>query len=241
MPNSKWTVAVFDGSEYVKQLLGFLLPEYTRIFGVETMNGERCIVFNDPKADCPMLITSTVPVMIRLAQASTSYWAQTIYQLSHEMCHYAIRQGHKGDSYILSWLEETICEAMSLYALEWASNNWYRCPLSMGHSEYSSSIFTYLKDTAGKPERNDLQSCVTLLDLRICNQTAESNRGGRVRERNILYVCISRHPEESRFLCDMYRYLNEDKLTIDFDTWLADNPSEIVKCLSEIQPKIVAD
>lgn len=234
-----WIVAPYD--ENIYSILHFLLPEFSRIFSPDIMRAETCTVFNDPSSKCPMLIISRNPIQIQLSQESTQYWAQTIYQLSHEMCHYAIRQGHKGDSYILSWLEETICEAMSLYALEWASNNWYRCPLSMGHSEYSSSIFTYLKDTAGKPERNDLQSCVTLLDLRICNQTAESNRGGRVRERNILYVCISRHPEESRFLCDMYRYLNEDKLTIDFDTWLADNPSEIVKCLSEIQPKIVAD
>ena len=241
MPNSKWTVAVFDGREYVKQLLGFLLPEYTRIFGVETMNGERCIVFNDPKADCPMLITSTVPVMIRLAQASTSYLAQTIYQLSHEMCHYAIRQGHKGDSYILSWLEETICEAMSLYALEWAARNWYRCPLSQNTPTFSVSFVNYIEAELKRPPQNDLSSCDTIENLRVCNQNAESRRAGRIRERNTLYACISRHPEDSRFLCDMYRYLNEDKLTIDFDTWLADNPSEIVKCLSEIQPKIFAD
>lgn len=241
MPNSKWTVAVFDGSEYVKQILDFLLFEYTRIFGVETMNGERCIVFNDPKADCPMLITSTSPVMIRLAQTSTVYWAQTVYQLSHEMCHYAIRQRKKDKDYTLKWLEETICEAMSLYALEYAARNWYRCPLSQNSPMFSTAFVNYLEDELKRPPRDDLISCGTIEDLRICNQRAENKRDGRIRERNILYVCISRHPQDSRFFCDMYRYMNEDKLTIDFDTWQADNPSEIVKCLREIQPKIVAD
>ena len=241
MPNSKWTVAVFDGSEYVKQLLGFLLPEYTRIFGVETMNGERCIVFNDPKADCPMLITSTTPVMIRLAQTSTVYWAQTVYQLSHEMCHYAIRKKKKDKDYTLKWLEETICEAMSLYALEYAARNWYRCPLSQNSPTFSTAFVNYLEAELKRPPQDNLISCKTIGDLRICNQNAESKRDGRLRERNILYVCISRHPQDSRFFCDMYRYLNEDKLTIDFDTWLADNPSEIVRCLSEIQPKIIKE
>ena len=239
MPNSKWTVAVFDGSEYVKQLLGFLLPEYTRLFGVETMNGERCIVFNDPKADCPMLITSTVPVMIRLAQASTSYWAQTIYQLSHEMCHYAIRQGHKGDSYILSWLEETICEAMSLYALEWAAVNWYKCPLSHRAPQFSNSIMAYLVDELKRIPKNSLSMCQTLGDLRACNQNAAAERDGRLGERNALYRVISEFSEESYLFCDMYQYLNEDKLTLDFEKWLADHPSEIVRCLSRIQPKIL--
>ena len=138
-----WIVAPYD--ENIYSILHFLLPEFSRIFSPDIMRAETCTVFNDPSSKCPMLIISRNPIQIQLSQKSTQYWAQTIYQLSHEMCHYAIRQGHKGDSYILSWLEETICEAISLYALEWASHNWYRCPLSMGHSEYSSSIFTYLK------------------------------------------------------------------------------------------------
>ena len=190
MPNSKWTVAVFDGSEYVKHLLGFLLPEYTRLFGVETMNGERCIVFNDPKADCPMLITSTVPVMIRLAQASTVYWAQTVYQLSHEMCHYAIRQRKTDKHFSIKWLEETFCEAMSLYALEYAARNWYRCPLSQKAPMFSAAFVNYIEDELRRPPQNDLSSCDTIEALRVCNQNAESRRAGRIRERNTLYTCI---------------------------------------------------
>ena len=171
---SAWSVAVFDGSENVKQILAFLLFEYNRIFGVETMNGERCIVFNDPKADCLMLITSTVPVMIRLAQASTVYWVQTVYQLSHEMCHYALRQRKKDKNYTLKWLEETICEALSLYALEYAARNWYRCPLSQNTPTFSVSFVYYIEAELKRPPQNDLSSCDTIENLRVCNQNAES-------------------------------------------------------------------
>lgn len=235
----KWTVAPFDGNNSVKLILYFLLPEYSRIFDPKIMNAEKCIVFNDRTSECPMLITNTNPVMIRLAQSSTSYWAQTVYQLSHEMCHYAIRQGKANKDYTLSWLEETICEAMSLYALEYSARNWYRCPLSQNSPTFSTAFLNYIESELKRPPQNDLSSCETIEALRVCNQSAESRRDARIRERNTLYSCISRHPEDCRFFCDMYRYLNEDMLTIDFDTWLADNLSETVKCLSEIQPKII--
>lgn len=212
--NNNWVVAPFEGSAYVKQLLDFLLPEFIRIFGKEIMKAEKCAVFNDPKASCPMLIIGTTPVMIRLAQYSTSYWAQTIYQLSHELCHYAIRQRKQDKEFTLKWLEETMCEAMSLYALEWAFKNWHKCPLSEENPSFSSSLFEYLKEVSSETPHNDLRNCVTLDDLRICNELAECRREGRICERNILYVCISKHSEECCCFGDMYRYLNDDKLTV---------------------------
>ena len=239
--NNKWAVAAFDGNGYVKQLLDFLICEYNRIFGIETMNAEKCTIFNDPNSHYPMFIINTVPVMIRLAQPSTIYWAQTVYQLSHEMCHYAIRQGQAEKEFTLKWLEETICEAMSLYALEYASSRWYMCPLSQSDPTFSKAFDDYLVCEMNRIPQNDLNICKTLEDLRICNQYAESKRDGRLRERNALYQVISRYPEDCRCFCDMYCYLNDDRLTVDFETWLADNPSAVVKCLSQIQPEIVKE
>lgn len=235
----KWTVAPFDGTDSAKLILHFLLPEYSRIFGPKIMNAEKCIVFNDPTSECPMLIINTNPVMIRLTQSSTSYWAQTVYQLSHEMCHYAIRQGKTNKDYTLSWLEETICEAMSLYMLQYSAENWFKCPLSQRAPQFSKSFIEYLVNELKRMPKNNLSTCQTLDDLRFCNQNAAVERAGRLRERNALYRVISEFPEESYLFCDMYQYLNEDKLTVDFEKWLADHPSEIVQCLSQIQPKIL--
>ena len=234
----KWIVAAFDGSGSVRYILHFLLLEYGRIFGSNIMNAEKCVVFNDPTSECPMLVTNTDPVMIRLSQSSTSYWAQTIYQLSHEMCHYAIRQGKTNKDYTLSWLEETICEAMSLYMLQYSAENWYKCLLSQRAPQFSKSIIAYLANELKRIPKNSLSLCQTMEDLRACNQNATDERDGRLRERNALYRVISEFPEESYLFCDMYRYLNEDELTVDFEQWLADSPSEIVRCLSQIQPKL---
>lgn len=236
---AKWIVAPFDGSDNVKYILLFLLPEYSRIFGSKIMNAETCIVFNDPTSECPMLITSTNPVMIRLAQSSTSFWAQTIYQLSHEICHFAIRQDKHNKGYTLSWLEETICEAMSLCMLQYSAVNWYKCPLSQRAPQFSNSIMAYLVNELKRIPKNSLSMCQTLGELRACNQNAAAERDGRLGERNTLYRVISEFSEESYLFCDMYQYLNEDQLTVDFEKWLADHPSEIVRCLSQIQPKIL--
>ena len=78
------------------RVLDFLLPKFVEIFGIETMKAEICLVFNDFNATCPMLVTNANTLRIRLAKKKVTAWAQTIYQLSHEMCHYAIRQ-HKKD------------------------------------------------------------------------------------------------------------------------------------------------
>ena len=115
-----WIVAECDNKKNIKAILDFLLPRFIEIFGMETMGIENCIVFNDNNADCPMLITSINPPIIRLAQKTMDAWAQTIYQLSHEMCHYAIRQHKKDKEFSLKWFEEITCEAASLYFLQYA-------------------------------------------------------------------------------------------------------------------------
>ena len=116
-----------EGYEYLIDLLDFLLIEYVRIFGEDTLYAEKCLIYNDPEAECPMLIINAIPIQIRLAQSSLNYWAQTIFQLSHELCHYCIRQRKDNKNYTLSWFEEIVCEAISLYFLKWAADNWNKC------------------------------------------------------------------------------------------------------------------
>lgn len=66
METSTWIVQNDVGVEYLVEIMGFLIPEYVRIFGKDKMYGESCIVYNDTEAECPMLITNLVPVRIRL-------------------------------------------------------------------------------------------------------------------------------------------------------------------------------
>lgn len=82
--------------EYLIGIADFLLDEFERMFGRDIINRElKLVIYNDPTADFPMLITNTLPMQIRLAQTQLSYWAQTIYQLSHELGHFALSQRKK--------------------------------------------------------------------------------------------------------------------------------------------------
>ena len=135
--SGKWTVQNAEHSEHGVYILAFLLTEFARLFGPDVMFNEDCIVYNDPSSECPMLIINTTHVRIRLSQPNYSYWCQTIYQLSHEMCHYAFRQRKINKEFTLSWFEEIVCEAVSLYFLKYASERWSNCQLS----QWSPSFF----------------------------------------------------------------------------------------------------
>lgn len=55
---------------------------------------------------------------ILLSVKKYTYWCQVIYQLSHELTHCLIYCHNKKEQQKAKWIEETICEAMSLYFLK---------------------------------------------------------------------------------------------------------------------------
>ena len=229
-----WIVQKEPQSEYTVSILRLLLPEYARIFGVKTMSNEECFVYNDTQATCPMLITNSAPISIRLAQPSLSFWAQTIFQLSHELCHYAIRQSKTDKSVTLAWFEEIICEAMSLYALQWASEHWEKCELYSFNPGFRDSIKDYLQMELEKNGNGDFQKCTTieLLKQYDANQSRDSHRD----ERNRLYYEIDKDPSLCRCFCDYQRYLDSNGVTINFEEWEKYEANPLVRFLHSLQP-----
>ena len=229
-----WFVQQGPQSEYLEGILKFLMPEYARIFGDELMHNEECLVYNDPLANCPMLIINTTPVRIRLAQQSLNYWAQTIFQFSHELCHYALRQGKTNKDLTLLWFEEIVGEAMSLYALYWSSRHWESCSLSSMNPSFSHSLSDYLNDILGQKCSEGLQSCTTIEALKGYN--AGNNREEHRNERNSLFYEIIRDPVLCSCFCDYQRYLNGDGVTIDFERWKRNDANPLVPFLQGLQP-----
>lgn len=120
-----------DEIEYMGPLFSFVLGQFVEIFGDKLMKAELCVVFNEANAPYPMLITSQDPIRLRVNVVLLNYWAQFIYQLSHELTHYVIRQYKENRNSIIKWFEETLCEAMSLYILRQSSTKWSNCALSI--------------------------------------------------------------------------------------------------------------
>lgn len=234
MNKSIWLVQQGTDSRYILSILNFLLPEYVRIFGKRNMSCEPCIVYNDSQAPYPMLITNTAPVMIRLAQKSLLYWTQTIFQLSHELCHYVMRQAKPDKNFTLSWFEEIVCEAMSLYALQWSAEHWEECELYSVNAKFNHSINEYLSIQLQAIRNNAFQQCTSIEALK--NYVADAERESHRNERNQLYGAIAKEPLACCCFCDYPQYVDSNHVTIDFETWEENDPNPMIRLLHSFQP-----
>jgi len=235
---SAWTIVRCEGVDQLDSIFAFLLDLFCEVFGESTMQSEVCQIYNDPHAACPMLVTNNTPIRIRLSQPNLAYWTQTIFQLSHELCHYALRQHKEDKSVILHWFEEIVCEAMSLYCLKYSAENWSGCSLSLENPLYGDSINDYLHNEISNVATNEFKHCNTnrSLSLYETNRVSELRREGHINERNSLYRAITREPQSIREICQYPSYINNDGITIDFNSWLHNSNIELVRVLQDIQP-----
>lgn len=239
MNSNVWNIIPPDDDKWLHMIFDFLRSEYSRIFGEDTMTKELCTIYNDPIAECPMLIINHKPILIRLALSTPRDWNRAIYQLSHELCHYAIRQHKVNKEFTLSWFEEIICEAISLYALKYSSQNWERCELYRRDPGWASNIENYLNDELMRSATTRFSECTTIELLRKYEENESTNRETHINERNILYRAILALPAECRHFCEYQAYVDPNTgVTIDFSKWEKDNPSGIIKTLHNLQPCI---
>lgn len=230
-------------SSQLESILSFLLVMFNEIFGTDVMHGENCIVYNDPSAPCPRFIHSLPARKIRLHVKSLNLWNQVIYQLGHEMCHYALHQHKNSDANTLGWFEEIVCEAISLYTLKLAKDNWKKCSLSKLDIKYWIKISQYLANEKKVIGNAILVNIHTLEELKVFNAKCENVREDHQLERNSLYETVKLHPTQLRFLVDYPQYLiMPERLLIDFEVWkqhdlgLYDNA--VFTLLQRIQPII---
>lgn len=147
------------------------------------------------KIDYPMFVSKSHNPGIKeeyiiLSIDDYSYWCQVIYQLSHELTHCFIYCNNKDINKNVKWIEETICEAMSLYYLKYFSKYWKDCPLSKINPTYFKSIEQYLDNILKKEGTNKLSNLNNLDDLRRLNEYCEENRADRFNEMKKLYKLI---------------------------------------------------
>ena len=233
-----WQVQLCERSEDLRSILEFLLAEYVRIFGQEVMTAAPCIVYNDPTALCPMFEHRT-PLRIRLSQSSLSYWVQTVYQLSHELCHYAMYQTKQDKTQNLSWFEEIVCEAMSLYALHYAAKNWSKCKLAKYAPDFGKHIQEYLDGLLLCDASDGFEQCNTVEKLQNYEHEKfpENDRATHLKERNRIYEAILRDPTEASCFLHYQWYIQpENGVVFDFAAWYKDDPKNLVVQLLNIFP-----
>lgn len=124
---------------------------------------------------------------IYLAVNDYNYWCQTMYQLSHELGHCFIHCNKKNRDKLISWVEETICEALSLYFLKLFYKNYEKSDLYKLNKDYKDNILNYLNDILKKTGNDWLKTCSTKEELMEINDTSEIKREDRRNEMFELY------------------------------------------------------
>lgn len=231
-----------EEEKYIPPLFEFIFNFFVEIFGEDIMSNEECVVSNSIIRDCPVFLMELNPVEIITNVDGLAHWAQYIFHLSHELCHYAIHQQKKDKKAIISWFEESICEAMALYILLLAEINWEKCALSTGDPDYKLSIKKYREQKYLDVEISVLKRCKTLQELWEINMNSENDRKARSMERNYLYHTFCSMPDDIKNIIYYSQYIQLNNLLVDFPSWRNDYKAglDFINKLSEIQPDIIA-
>lgn len=140
---------------------------------------------------CPQSLNSKLPCdLIFLSMDSFAFWCQLIFQVSHEITHCVVHRLNSHEDQKALWVEETICEAMSLVFLNTFANSWDGCALSKKNPLYYTSIQEYLRRELEKNGNHGLETCNGIIGLKEVEQSSGSNRENRCEEMHRLYHLI---------------------------------------------------
>ena len=105
---------------------------FIEIFGIDIMSKEQCTLENRPDAEGPKIyffqdqlqLLTAVRRDVNYGEGLVYDLRSYVFEIAHELLHYAIRQIDK-DGKEVNWFEETLCEAMALYGLEYSSVKYF--------------------------------------------------------------------------------------------------------------------
>jgi hypothetical protein len=95
-----------------------------------------------------------------LLNVSGARWDQFAYQFFHELCHivtsFERREIGAPRSRSYQWFEETVCEVVSLIALNRLATSWKESPPHAGWSDYAPAFGRYARAPARLGSSDDL-------------------------------------------------------------------------------------
>ena len=192
-------------------------------------------VLDHPK-HCPINLNKNNKYdFIYLNVKKYSYWCQVIYQLSHELGHSFCNSNNYRES--IPWIEETICEALSLYFLIYFYKNWDNIELSKLNKNYDTSIKEYLDDILNDLGTNRLSNCSNIDELIDINNTSTNNRIDRHNEMIELYKLMDDNNINS--LIKYRDYIIDNSILLDTKKYLNDFNNNAVKYICNLQDNVL--
>jgi len=219
-----------------KPFFNMLLNLFREYFGDDIMSKENCTLQNFvddnyPRLSCDgnkLFIKTTVGLIDSPLQSGCQYdYRMYVFQMAHELMHYAIMQQFAEGSCV-DWFEETLCEAMAFIGLEYTMNKYFsRRPIVT--RETRENLKSYLEKAMTEDQHSVLESCSTLETLSEINRhyAQGDNRSAQTKERIFIYSLLSEHSQQARILLNYRQYVEPNKLLIDFDKWIRDCPDGI--------------
>lgn len=181
-----------------------------------------------------------ISVIVLVITAEETYLlGQVAYQLSHELFHHCIYNVNSDEHNKISWLEETICEAFSRYALKCIIARKNFSKLNIKRKDLVQKLLKYHNDVLKQSGTGALSSVHCYKELEVINETAEDRREDRFYEMKNLYKTMT---DESILGLLHYRdYKVEEKLLIDSKRYSNDYQNEAIKYLCDLQDGMILD
>lgn len=180
--------------------------------------------------------------IIYIAMSDCSLWNQLVYQLSHELTHCFIHCHNKNLKQEIKWIEETVCEAMSLYFLDHFSKKWCFLPISAKNSNYAKRFSLYLQQELYQKPIIVIPYIKTEQELQLFNIKCEDERGKRQNERDCLFEKITINYHCILGLLSYRDYVIEGTLILDTQKYRNDFPkNDAVDYICSLQDEIMTN
>ena len=175
------------------ELIKNIITKHFEEAGISTA-ADKCVVEHDESFEYPEFRYFEEPCRIVLTNPDALYWCQQIYQLSHELTHFVTHEHNSDHDLAIKWIEETVCEAVSLYCFDVFADKWEETPLGKRSPEYKKSLLDY-RDGRIEERRNNavepLLSKANADELKLIDAESESVRGHRGAEVLELYGILA--------------------------------------------------
>lgn len=166
-------------------------------------------------------------------------WSQLAYQFAHEFCH-VMANFRSPVQHRFHWIEESICETASLFALLKMAKAWEETPPYSNWRDYSGALRSYAQDRLADP-RHQVPNGVTFNEwlsrtVTLLESDAYRREDNNVVAARLLPIFAS---EERCWRAVQYMNLgdaNEVTSSADyFAQWSAKSPPEFRGCVNRLE------
>lgn len=204
----------------------------------QILQGEMCVIFNDPSFGFPMFATG-YPLGIRTSIKEEGDYGLLLSQLSHELTHYIFRKYKKDKDKIAKRYEEIVAEAVAMYVLYLAPQYWNTLSITFTEKDYVEKLENDFKTILGYYQRNQmpLKEPISKARWRMLERNYTLSRERHFKEVLYAFQILMEKKISLKKIMVYEDYLNKNG-SIDFKRWHEVDPDISIEMIAPVQPTI---